>query len=66
MALVTGGNKGIGRGSALQLATRGWEVILTYRRDPAAARSVAAASARPGRDVMTLAVDVTDRGSFPA
>jgi NAD(P)-dependent dehydrogenase (short-subunit alcohol dehydrogenase family) len=66
VALVTGGNKGIGRSIALHLATRGWDVILTYRSDPAAARSVAADIARQGRDVMTLALDVTDSGSFPA
>ena len=66
VALVTGGNKGIGRSIALQLAMRGWDVILTYRSDPAAARDAAADIARHGREVMTLGLDITDSASFAA
>ncbi len=37
-ALITGASRGIGRGIALALASRGWNLILNYARNEAAAR----------------------------
>lgn len=42
VALITGGNRGLGRETARQLAARGWRVILGVR-DEAAGRAAAAA-----------------------
>lgn len=41
--LITGGSRGIGRASALLAAKRGWQVMITYRSDQAAAEEVVAA-----------------------
>jgi NAD(P)-dependent dehydrogenase (short-subunit alcohol dehydrogenase family) len=40
LVLVTGGSRGIGAATAVAAARRGWSVLLTYRADAAAARSV--------------------------
>jgi NAD(P)-dependent dehydrogenase (short-subunit alcohol dehydrogenase family) len=67
IALVTGGSRGIGRATALLLADRGTDVIVTYHRDEAAARAVVAAvEQRPGRRAAMLRLDVADATSFPA
>jgi len=39
--LVTGGSRGIGRAAALELARRGWNVVLGYLRNERAAEEVA-------------------------
>jgi len=41
VALITGGSRGIGRGIALQLATLGFDLLLNYRSDDAAAQTTA-------------------------
>lgn len=66
VALVTGGSRGIGRSIAQQLAARGWDVILTYQHDEAAAQSVAVGIAAQGRQALPVALDVTAPESFPA
>jgi NAD(P)-dependent dehydrogenase (short-subunit alcohol dehydrogenase family) len=60
IALVTGGNRGIGKEIAHQLATKGFRVILTAR-DPKAGKK--AASSIKG-DVGFLALDVADDESI--
>jgi 3-oxoacyl-[acyl-carrier protein] reductase len=57
-ALVTGGAKGIGRGVALDLAARKWDVALCYRTSAdAAARTVAEIQAH-GVRALAVAADV--------
>jgi NAD(P)-dependent dehydrogenase (short-subunit alcohol dehydrogenase family) len=61
VALVTGGNRGIGREVCRQLAARGLRVILTAR-DISKAKS-AATSLRTTGDVVAATLDVTDPDS---
>jgi len=60
VALVTGGSRGIGRATAIELARRGFAVAVGYRarRDEAAA--VAAEIERAGGRAIALAADVAD------
>lgn len=66
IALITGGSRGLGRNTALSLARRSVDVILTYhsREDEAdaAAKDVEAAGAR----AIVLHLDSGDMASFPA
>ena len=42
IALITGGNRGLGRAAAHALADDGADIILTYRSNPAEAKAVVA------------------------
>jgi NAD(P)-dependent dehydrogenase (short-subunit alcohol dehydrogenase family) len=60
IALVTGGNRGIGRSAAEHLARDGVGVVITYRSHPEEAEAVAEAIGG-----VALQLDVTDIGDFP-
>jgi NAD(P)-dependent dehydrogenase (short-subunit alcohol dehydrogenase family) len=64
VALVTGGNKGIGYEIVRQLAERGMTVLLGARDD--ARREAAVASLKGAGDVRGVALDVTDEASAAA
>lgn len=57
-AIVTGGSRGIGRAVALRLARDGAGVLLTYRRDEAAARRVVDEVAAAGGRAWATALDL--------
>ncbi|MFZ5789967.1 MAG: SDR family oxidoreductase [Pseudomonadota bacterium] len=59
IAVVTGGNRGIGREICRQLAAKGFHVVLTAR-DPAKGRATAKELAREGGSVEFFTLDVTD------
>jgi len=59
IALVTGANKGIGRGAAEQLAGLGMTVLIGAR-DPRRGEEAAAALRAAGGDVHAITLDVTD------
>ncbi|HEU5027883.1 MAG TPA: SDR family oxidoreductase [Spirillospora sp.] len=65
VALVTGANKGIGRGAAAQLAASGM-TVLVGARDPRRGEEAAAALREAGGDVHAVALDVTDAASVRA
>lgn len=65
LAVVTGGNRGLGRETARQLAQRGYRVLLTSR-DAAGGEEAAAALRAGGRDVHTHVLDVTRAGDAAA
>jgi NAD(P)-dependent dehydrogenase (short-subunit alcohol dehydrogenase family) len=59
-ALVTGASRGIGRGVAVELATRGYDVVATMR-DPDDGRDLADLG---GGRIRVERLDVTDPGAF--
>src|SRR5882724_5684915 len=66
IALVTGGNRGIGLEVCRQLAARGFHVVLTAR-DPLKAEAAARTIRTAGAGSVTAApLDVTDPGSISA
>ncbi len=60
VALVTGGSRGIGLASAVELAHRGFDVAIAYRQDDESARAAAAAITIAGRRALCRRTDVTD------
>ena len=66
IALITGGSRGLGRNSAVHLALRGVDVILTYRSQRAEAEAVVAEIAALGGKAVALPLDVGDSKTFAA
>jgi NAD(P)-dependent dehydrogenase (short-subunit alcohol dehydrogenase family) len=64
LAIVTGGSRGLGRNTALNLAKRGVDVILTYHTNQAEAESAVAAIEAMERKAVALPLDVGNTGSF--
>ena len=65
-ALVTGGNRGLGRSTVLHLAKRGVRSIFTYNAGHAAADAVVAEVAEAGGHVIALQLDLGSLGEFDA
>ncbi len=61
VALITGANRGIGKGCVLQLAREGADIAINYRKHAAEARGVAAEVRAMGRRAIILQADVSDR-----
>jgi NAD(P)-dependent dehydrogenase (short-subunit alcohol dehydrogenase family) len=66
IALVTGASRGLGRNTALKLAARGVDVILTYRSRADEAQAVVSQIERLGARAVALPLDVGDSRAFPA
>ena len=60
VALITGGAKGIGRGIALDLAARQWNVAICYRTSEADANKTADAITERGGRALVQRCDVSD------
>ncbi|HYH14442.1 MAG TPA: SDR family oxidoreductase [Flavisolibacter sp.] len=58
IALVTGGNRGLGKDMALSLAKKGIDVILTYRSNKSEAEEVVKQIESTGQKAATLALDL--------
>src|SRR5262252_2432484 len=65
VALVTGSNRGIGRGIELALADEGCDLVLTGREE-AALRKVAGEIEKRGRKATTLALDLREEAAAAA
>lgn len=64
IALITGGNRGLGKNMALHLAKRGTDVLLTYRNNREEAEAVVAEIEQSGRRAVALRLDVAVASSF--
>lgn len=64
IAVVTGGSRGIGRSAVIHLATRGVDVVFTYRSDSAAANAVVEEADGHGARVSAVQLDVSDIDSL--
>lgn len=60
IALITGGSRGIGAATALQLAAAGVDVVINYRAKAARAEKVAEDVRALGRRALTVRADLTD------
>lgn len=60
IALVTGGSRGLGKDAALQLAKRGFDIILTYQTKKELANEVVAAIGALGRKAVALSLDIAN------
>ena len=64
IAVVTGGSRGLGRDTVLNLAKRGVDSIFTYHSNRAEADKVAATIAESGRTAIALQLDTGKVGLF--
>jgi NAD(P)-dependent dehydrogenase (short-subunit alcohol dehydrogenase family) len=64
IALVTGGSRGLGRSTALHLAKRGTDVILTYKSGGAEAAATVAEIESMGRRAHALPLDMAKSTTF--
>jgi NAD(P)-dependent dehydrogenase (short-subunit alcohol dehydrogenase family) len=64
IALITGGSRGLGRNTAIQLARAGTDIILTYRQARAEGEAVVSEIESLGAKAALLQLDVADNTSF--
>jgi len=64
IALITGGSRGLGRSSALHLARRGTDVVVTYKASLAEALATVAEIEAMGRRAHALPLDVANSAGF--
>lgn len=60
IALVTGGSRGLGKDMALRIASKGMDVLLTYRSNKDEAEKVAEEIERLGQQAVALPLDMAD------
>src|SRR5690349_13756592 len=66
VAIVTGGATGVGAAAAVELATRGYRVVINYSRSRTEADATVAQCRSAGADAITLQGDVADDGACRA
>lgn len=65
IALVTGGSRGLGRNTALAIARRDGDVVITYRSQAEEAAAAVAEIRATGRKAVALRLDTGDVAAFP-
>jgi NAD(P)-dependent dehydrogenase (short-subunit alcohol dehydrogenase family) len=65
ISLVTGSSRGLGRNTALSIARKGGDVIITYRSREAEAKTIVAEIEKLGRKAVALQLDAGDVSTFP-
>ncbi|MFK3739285.1 SDR family NAD(P)-dependent oxidoreductase [Massilia sp. TN1-12] len=65
IAIVTGASRGLGRNTALHIARRGGDVIVTYQQRADDAEAVVAEIRALGRKALALRLDIGDTAGFP-
>ena len=66
ITLITGASRGLGRNTALSVARRGGDVVLTYQSRREDALTVVAEIEAMGRKALAFRLDSGDAASFPA
>ncbi len=66
IAIVTGASRGLGRNTALSIARRGGDVIVTYQSRADEAQALVAEINALGRKAVALRLDTGDVATFPA
>ncbi len=66
VALVTGGSRGIGAATALALAERDYDVVLTYRNKPARANEIVTIITQRGGRALSVQCDITQPSDLDA
>ena len=64
IAIITGGSRGLGRNTALNLARRGVDVLFTYRARQAEAEQLVREIEQMGRKARAFRLDTGDVGAF--
>jgi NAD(P)-dependent dehydrogenase (short-subunit alcohol dehydrogenase family) len=64
IALVTGGSRGLGKDSALQLAKRGFDIIITYQTQKESAAEVVKEIETIGVKAFAIALDIATTAGF--
>src|SRR4051812_41138749 len=65
-AIITGGSRGLGRNTAVNVARRGVDIIFTYHSNADEARSLIAEAEAMGRKAAALQLDAGNTRSFDA
>ncbi len=60
-ALVTGSSRGIGKAIVLELAQKGWDVVVNYRGDRQAAQETTQLAQENGANALTIQADISSR-----
>jgi len=66
IALITGGSRGLGKNTALQLAKNGHHVVITYHTQQEEAQKVVREIGQLGQQAFALQLDTANTTSFPA
>jgi NAD(P)-dependent dehydrogenase (short-subunit alcohol dehydrogenase family) len=65
ITIVTGSSRGLGRNTALNIARKGGDVVITYRSRDDEARAVVKEIEALGRRAVAFKLDTSDIGTFP-